>query len=87
MAVVRGIFRYPIKGLSPQPLPGIELQAGKPFPFDRVFALARPGAAVNPEAPRWAKKGLFLMLMLDDTLARVRTHLDVETMRLTVRCA
>lgn len=84
MRLVRAIYRYPIKGLSPQSLPGVSLQAGKPFPFDRVFALARPDVAVDVQSPRWAKKGLFLMLMLDEGLARVQTHLDVETRELTV---
>ena len=84
MRIVRGIYRYPIKGLSPQPVRGIALEAGKPFPFDRVFALARPGVPVDPDAPRWAKKGFFVMLMLDNALARVQTHLDIETMQLTV---
>jgi GntR family transcriptional regulator / MocR family aminotransferase len=82
--IVRGIFRYPIKGLSPQPVRGIELVEGKPFPFDRVFALARPGVPIDVNEPSWAKKGLFLMLMLDDALARVRSHVDPETLRLTV---
>jgi GntR family transcriptional regulator/MocR family aminotransferase len=84
MRIVRGIYRYPIKGLSPQPVRGIELEAGKPFPFDRVFALARPAVPIDVEAPRWAKKGLFLMLMLDEALACVQTYLDVETMHFTV---
>lgn len=84
MRVVRGICRYPIKGLSPEPLRGILLEAGKPFPFDRVFALTRPGVPMDPSAPRWAKKGLFLMLMLDEVLARVQTHIDPETLQLTI---
>jgi len=81
---VRGIFRYPIKGLSPQAVHGVELEEGKPFPFDRVFALARPGAVIDAHEPRWAKKGRFLMLMLDEALARVRSHVDPETLRLTL---
>lgn len=85
MRSVRAIYRYPIKGLSPQPLQGIQLEAGKPFPFDRVFALVRPNVPIDVQAPRWAKKGLFMMLMLDDALARVHTELDVETLRFTVR--
>ena len=85
MPVVRGIYRYPIKGLSPQPLRGVMLEEGRPFPFDRVFALARPGVPIDTNEPRWAKKGLFLMLMLDEALARVQTNVDVETMQLTVR--
>jgi GntR family transcriptional regulator/MocR family aminotransferase len=84
MSSIRAIYRYPIKGLSPQPLQGIRLEAGKPFPFDRVFALVRPGMPVQVEAPRWAKKGLFLMLMLDEGLARVHTHLDPDSLKLII---
>jgi GntR family transcriptional regulator/MocR family aminotransferase len=84
MPAVTNLFQYPIKGLSPQPLDRVEIAAGKPFPFDRVFAFARPGGAVTAEAPKWAKKGLFVMLMLDEGLASVRTHLDAETLVLTV---
>src|SRR5271166_6036119 len=83
MPVLRGLYRYPIKGLSPQPVPGTELEAGKPFPHDRIFAFARPGSPIDPEAPTWAKKGLFVMLMLDEALARVRTHLDTDTLAFT----
>jgi len=87
MRMVRGIYRYPIKGLSPQPVPGVEIEEGKPFPFDRVFALVRPGAPIDSESPRWAKKGLFLMLMLEEALATVQTYVDAETLRLTVLSA
>jgi GntR family transcriptional regulator/MocR family aminotransferase len=84
MAVVSGIYRYPVKGLSAQPLRGIQLEAGRPFPFDRIFALARGNAKIDAADPQWAKKGLFVMLMLEEALARVRTRLDIETMRLTI---
>ncbi len=84
MPVITGLYRYPIKGLSPQPIETIRISAGQPFPFDRVFALARPNVPIDVAAPRWSKKGLFLMLMLDETLAQVRTHLDIDTMQLTV---
>ena len=84
MPVLKNIYRYPIKGLSAQPLPGVELQAKKPFPHDRVFALVRPGAPFDTSEPKWGKKGLFVMLMLEEALARVRTSLDVETLQLTI---
>ena len=85
MSEVKAIYRYPIKGLSAEALPRVELQAGGAFPFDRVFALVRPGAPIDPEAPRWAKKGLFLMSMLDDGLCEIVTHVDPKTLRLTVK--
>ena len=84
MPQITGIYRYPIKGLSPQSLPQIMLDAGKPFPFDRLFALARPGADVDLNDPKWCKKGHFVMLMLDAALATVQTHLDVNTLQLDI---
>jgi GntR family transcriptional regulator/MocR family aminotransferase len=84
MPVLKNIYRYPIKGLSAQPLGSVELQAKKPVPHDRVFALVRPGAPFDTGQPKWGKKGLFVMLMLEEALARVRTTLDVETSRLTI---
>jgi GntR family transcriptional regulator / MocR family aminotransferase len=82
--VVTGIYRYPIKGLSAQPVASVYLQAGRPFPSDRMFALARPHTPIDATAPKWAKKGMFVMLMLDEALAQVKTHLDVDNMRFTV---
>ena len=85
MAQVVGIYRYPVKGLSAQALTEARLEAGKPFPSDRIFALARPSAPIDRDNPQWAKKGLFAMLMLDEALARVTTELDLDDMRLTIR--
>jgi GntR family transcriptional regulator/MocR family aminotransferase len=84
MPVLKNIYRYPIKGLSGQPLTRVELEARKPFPYDRVFALVRPGAPFDTADPKWGKKGLFVMLMLEEALARVRTTLDIETSKLTI---
>ena len=85
MPVVSNIYRYPIKGLSAQRVSHVVLQAGHTFPHDRQFALARPRSPIDPQAAKWAKKGLFVMLMLDEALARVRTHLDVDTLDFTVQ--
>ena len=84
MPMVRHIYHYPIKGLSAQPISKVTLASNKPLPYDRMFALARPRSIVNREAPRWAKKGFFIMLMLFEQLARVKTWLDVDTLVLTV---
>lgn len=85
MPVLKNIYRYPIKGLSAQPLTRIDLEARKPIPYDRIFAMVRPGAPFDTSEPKWGKKGLFVMLMLEEALARVRTTLDVDTMQLTIR--
>ncbi|HEY3794653.1 MAG TPA: aminotransferase class I/II-fold pyridoxal phosphate-dependent enzyme, partial [Bradyrhizobium sp.] len=85
MPVLKNIYRYPIKGLSAQPLTRVDLEARKPMPYDRIFALVRPGAPFDISDPKWGKKGLFVMLMLEEALARVRTTLDVETMRFVIQ--
>jgi GntR family transcriptional regulator / MocR family aminotransferase len=84
MPVLTHIYRYPIKGFSAQALSRVELGAKKPFPHDRIFALVRPGAPFDTENPKWGKKGLFVMLMLEEALAQVKTVLDVNTLKLTV---
>jgi GntR family transcriptional regulator / MocR family aminotransferase len=84
MPVLKNIYRYPIKGLSAQPLTRVDLEARRPLPFDRIFAMVRPGAPFDTSEPKWGKKGLFVMLMLEEALARVRTTLDVDTMQLTI---
>lgn len=85
MIAVSKIYRYPIKGLSAQPLSAVSLEADKPLPQDRIFALARPGAPIDRDEPKWAKKGLFVMLMLDEGLARVNTELDLDSLRLNIK--
>ncbi|WP_022723233.1 aminotransferase class I/II-fold pyridoxal phosphate-dependent enzyme [Rhodopseudomonas sp. B29] len=84
MPVLKSIYRYPIKGLSAQPLGRVDVTPKQPLPHDRVFALVRPGAPYDLSRPAWGKKGLFVMLMLEEALARVRTVLDVETGKLTI---
>jgi hypothetical protein len=43
MQVVRGIYRYPLKGLGAQPVLIVALEVGKLFPFDRVRLSLSPG--------------------------------------------
>src|ERR1700722_19168083 len=45
-----------VKGLSAEPLSRPQLEADKPFPNDRVFALAQPSASIdtiNPQCKEW----------------------------------
>jgi GntR family transcriptional regulator/MocR family aminotransferase len=85
MPVVANIYRYPIKGLSPQRVAEAFLQPGQAFPNDRLYALTRPRAQIHTEFAKWAKKGLFVMLMLDEALAQVTTDLDVHSLDFTIR--
>ena len=85
MPLLKSIYHYPVKGLSGQALTSARLTRGQPFPNDRQFALARPGVPLQADNPRWAKKGLFVMLMLEEALAKVKTHLDPETLQFEIR--
>lgn len=82
---VRGLYFYPIKGLSPQALERVALTVGRGFPFDRMFGLARAGSGLDPRNPVPLPKQKFYMLARDARLAELQTHLDPETLRFTIR--
>lgn len=83
-ARLRGIFRYPVKGLRPEPLDRVSLRPGKGVPVDRRFALALPDGAVDPTRPAWAPKRNFLMLMRDEALAPLGAAYREDTRRLAI---
>lgn len=76
---VESLFRYPVKGLSPEPLPSIGLVRGQGFPADRIFALARPDGAYRPGAGQHLGKKAFYALVTEERLAGLSTRLDTET--------
>jgi uncharacterized protein len=81
---VKSIYRYPVKGLSPEPLERVELQVGGCLPHDRRFAIALGTTEFDPAEPRWLQKTHFIMLMRDEVLARLTTHFDPATGMLSV---
>lgn len=52
MPIISGLYRYPIKGLSAQLVASETLEAGRPFPHDRIFAPARPGTPADIDEPK-----------------------------------
>ncbi len=84
MITIRQLYRYPVKGLSPEALESTELTRGEGFPGDRRFALALAHAPFDPAEPQYLAKTNFLMLQRDDSLARLRTRFDDSASRLTV---
>ncbi|PPF24352.1 MOSC domain-containing protein [Rathayibacter sp. AY1F7] len=81
---VDGLFVYPVKGLTPQPLPRVELTAGRGVPFDRTIALARPGGAYRPGMRHGISKREYFVLVAEARLAGLTTHLDPDSGVLTV---
>src|SRR5215470_17993711 len=75
-ARIAGIYRYPVKGLTPEPLVRAELKPGQTLPADRRYAIENGPSGFDPAAPKWLPKPHFLMLMRDEWLAALRTQFD-----------
>jgi MOSC domain-containing protein len=83
-AAINAIYRYPVKGLSAEPLARIGLSVGQCVPHDRRFAIALGATEFDPEQPRWLAKTHFIMLMRDEALARLSTGFDPASGVLTI---
>jgi uncharacterized protein YcbX len=81
---VSSLYRYPVKGLSPEPMQTVSLKPGETVPFDRAYAIENGGGRFDPSAPRYLPKVNFLMLMRDERLATLQTRFDDATETLTV---
>ena len=82
---IASIYRYPVKGLSPEPLPCVALGVGQTLPADRRYAIENGPSGFDAAAPVWMSKSYFLMLMRDERLAGLRTHFEDNTNLLTIR--
>lgn len=76
MARIASLYRYPVKGLSPEPVAKAELAAGGHFPHDRLYAIENGPSGFVPQNPVHKPKTCFLMLMRNESLARLRTRFD-----------
>ncbi len=81
---IRGLYRYPVKGLSPEPLERVELRAGGTVPFDRAYAIENGPGRFDPDHPQYLPKINFLMLMRDERLATLQTKFDDASQTLTI---
>lgn len=81
--VVR-LYRYPVKGLSPEALEEVTLRPGEVVPFDRAYAIENGPGRFDSAEPRHLPKTNFLMLMRDERLASLETRFDPETESLVI---
>jgi uncharacterized protein len=84
-ARIDAIYRYPVKGLSPQRLDRTRLAVGATLPADRLYAIENGPSGFDPEAPAYFPKQRFLMLMRNERLAALRTDFDEATHVLTIQ--
>jgi uncharacterized protein YcbX len=83
-ARIHAIYRYPVKGLSAEPLPATMLSAGNTVPADRLYAIENGPSGFDPAAPAYFPKQRFLMLMRNERLAGLDTSFDVANHLLRV---
>jgi uncharacterized protein len=83
-AHITALYRYPVKGLSPEPLDRAELRVGAHFPGDRLFAIENGPSGFDPAAAEHLPKTRFLMLMKQERLAKLQTRYDDASRILTV---
>ena len=73
---IHAIYRYPVKGLSPEPLTRTRLAVGETLPADRLYAIENGPSGFDHAAPRYQPKQRYLMLMRNARLARLRTRIE-----------
>ncbi|HVZ54616.1 MAG TPA: MOSC domain-containing protein [Pseudolabrys sp.] len=83
-AVIQSLYRYPVKGLSPQPLDRARLSAGQTVPGDRLYAIENGPTGFDPAHPAYFPKQRFLMLMKNERLAGLRTDYDEASHTLAI---
>ena len=83
-AKIKAIHRYPVKGLTPEPLTRTELAPGKTVPFDRMYAIENGPSGFDAASPSYLPKIRFLMLMRNARLAELRTAFDAQSHILTI---
>jgi uncharacterized protein YcbX len=84
---IASLYRYPVKGLSPEPLDAAELRAGSYFPGDRLYAIENGPSGFEADTPQHQPKIKFLMLMRNEALARLRTRYEDETTTLIIEAS
>jgi uncharacterized protein YcbX len=85
MAHVDALYRYPVKGLSPERLTRAQLSEGQTVPGDRLYAIENGPSGFDPATPKYLPKTQFLMLMRNERLATLETRYDDASHTLSIR--
>ncbi len=84
-AILKGIYRYPVKGLTPEAMSRVALAVGATLPADRMYAIENGPSGFDEAAPSYQPKTKFLMLMRDEKLAALDARYDDRSHVLSVR--
>ena len=83
-AKIHAIYRYPVKGLSPEPLARTTLTVQDTLPADRLYAIENGPSGFDPATPRHQPKQHYLILMRNERLAQLRTRFDDSSHTLAI---
>jgi uncharacterized protein YcbX len=81
---VQSLWRYPVKGFTPEGLDSAVLAAGAFFPCDRIYAVEDGPSGFDPAEPKFIPKQKFTVLAKIAEVARARTAYDEASGRLSV---
>jgi uncharacterized protein len=81
---VAKLYRYPVKGLSPEGLDQVDLTKGQFVPGDRLYAIENGPSGFDPAHPKFLPKIKFVMLMKQGRLAGLQTRYDPASGVLTI---
>jgi len=73
------LYRHPVKGFTPEPLPSADLAEGREFPCDRLYAVENGPSGFDPAAPAFTPKQKFTVLAAIAQVAHARTAYDEAT--------
>ena len=74
--IIDALWRHPIKGFTPEPVPEALLCPDEFFPFDRLYAFEVGPSGFDFEAPRTISKMKFAVLARFPAVARMQTRYD-----------
>ncbi len=81
---IESLYRYPVKGLTPELLATAALAPGRCLPWDRAFALAQGDGAFDAANPAWVPKSNFMCLLRNARIALLQTSFDDLTGLLSI---
>ncbi|WP_420012052.1 hypothetical protein [Tateyamaria sp.] len=81
---ISGLNRFPVKGLSAEPLDTLTLTEGEGVPGDRLFGFARYNSVFDPTNPEPLPKERFVVLVKEAALAGLNTTFDDTTWTLQI---
>lgn len=83
---ISSLWRYPVKGFTPERVSSATLAPGEFFPGDRLYAVEDGPSGFDPAAPASVSKQKFTVLAKIAEVARARTAYD-EASGVIVACA